>query len=129
MTTRPPSSSTRRLAAQFLVKRCDLGHFSEPAAPRLHHLRIGDAGLDRGQRAGAAGLLGDHLRRTAQRCRAGRGRFRTSSSSANSRRARGGGPASPAPTLTNFSVGDPLRLDFERPEGADESLPVFRLAR
>ncbi len=109
---------------QFLVKRCTDGHFSEPAA------------------AACTTCQSAELQWTPAS-----GRARLVSWAVTHGTGTGGGPVRqvlaigeldegpwwwsciPGADPDRLRAGDPLLVDFERPEGADEALPVFRLAR
>jgi uncharacterized OB-fold protein len=109
---------------EFLVRRCDLGHFSEPAAAAC--TTCGSAALTWTVAGGRARLVswaithglgseGEPVQNVLAIGELDEGPWWWSCIC-------GADPE-------QLSVGAPLYVAFERPADADESLPVFRLAR
>jgi uncharacterized OB-fold protein len=109
---------------QFLVKVCNHGHFSEPAAAAC--TTCASAELTWAPASGRAQLVSWAVTHTA------------APGEEPSRQVLVIGELDEGPWWwscipnadpDSLRAGDPLLVDFERPDGTDEALPVFRLAR
>jgi uncharacterized OB-fold protein len=109
---------------EFLLRRCELGHFSEPAAAAC--TTCGSAALTWVAASGRARLVswavthgsgpdGQPIRNVLAIGELDEGPWWWSCIT----------DADPQ----QLAPGTALLVDFERPEGAEEALPVFRLAR
>lgn len=113
---------------EFLLRRCDLGHFSEPAAHAC--TACGSATLAWAAASGRARLVSWAITYAAPRSAAAPDEAIQNVLAIGELEE---GPwwwsyipdADPA----ELTVGAPLRIAFERPANAEESLPVLRLSR
>jgi hypothetical protein len=109
---------------EFLVRRCDLGHFSEPAAAACttcHSAALswtaasGRASLVSWAVTHGTGSTGEPVQNVLAIGELEEGPWWWS--------------AIPDADPAQLSAGAPLLVAFESPAGTEESLPVFRLAR
>jgi uncharacterized OB-fold protein len=108
---------------QLLLRRCELGHFSEPAATAC--TTCASAELSWTPASGRARLVSWAI--THGRTDGGPARQVLAIGELDE------GPwwwsCLPGADPSDLHAGDALVVDFERPEGASEALPVFRLVR